>query len=165
MATGKCYQSNKRSYHQIRFQSDKLCKENNLSVIDEHYEIYRRKYKTNGKSWYENKQFKTGNSWKSRLQLDIDKTIKQSNDWEGFLKKMAELDYEIKYGKHIAFKHKDKERFTRAKTIGEDYTEERMKERIANKDNQRSYTIKQRVGNIIDIANNEKVKESKGYEY
>lgn len=26
MVTGKCYQSNKRSYHQIRYQSDRLCK-------------------------------------------------------------------------------------------------------------------------------------------
>ena len=28
MVTGKCYQSNKKSYHQIRYQSDKLCKDN-----------------------------------------------------------------------------------------------------------------------------------------
>ena len=54
MFTGKCYQSNKKSYHKIRYQSDKLCKENNLSVIDEFYESYKKKYKTNGKSWYEN---------------------------------------------------------------------------------------------------------------
>lgn len=40
---------------------------------------------------------------------------------------MLELDYEIKHGKHIAFKPKDKQRFTRAKTIGEDYTEKRLK--------------------------------------
>ena len=39
---------------------------------------------------------------------------------------MVELGYEIKHGKHIAFKPKDKQRFTRAKTIGEDYTEERL---------------------------------------
>ena len=26
MVTGRCYQSNKKSYHQIRYQSDKLCK-------------------------------------------------------------------------------------------------------------------------------------------
>ena len=54
MVTGKCYQSNKKSYRKIRYRSDKLCKENNLSVIDEFYEIYKKKYKTNGKSWYEN---------------------------------------------------------------------------------------------------------------
>ncbi|HDV4123979.1 MULTISPECIES: relaxase/mobilization nuclease domain-containing protein [Enterococcus] len=165
MVTGKCYQSNKKSYHQIRYQSDKLCKENNLSVIDEFYENYKKKYKTNGKSWYENEQAKRGTSWKSKLQFDIDRMIKRSKDWDEFLKKMTELGYEIKHGKHIAFKHKDKERFTRAKTIGADYTEDRLKERIREATNQRTYTIKRRIGNIIDIANNDKAKSSKGYEH
>jgi len=122
MITDKCYQSNKRSYHQIRYQSDKLCKENSLSVIDEFYESYKKKYKISGKSWYENEQSKHGTSWKSKLQFDIDRMIKQSKDWDEFLKKMDNLGYEIKYGKHIAFRPKGKARFTRAKTIGEDYT-------------------------------------------
>ena len=165
MVTGKCYQSNKKSYHKIRYQSDKLCKENNLIVIDEHYETYKKKYKTNGKSWYENEQFKKGTSWKSKLQFDIDRTIKQSKDWDDFLDKMTILGYEIKHGKHIAFKHKDKERFTRSKIIGIDYTEDRIKERIKENGTHRTYFIKKRIGNIIDIDNNEKVKSSKGYEY
>ena len=58
--TGKCYQSNKKTYHKIRYQSDELCKENKLSVIDEYYEAYKRKYKTAGKSWYEYDQNKKG---------------------------------------------------------------------------------------------------------
>ncbi|KXU40690.1 relaxase/mobilization nuclease domain protein [Candidatus Stoquefichus sp. KLE1796] len=165
MVTGKCYQSNKKSYHKIRYQSDKLCKENNLIVIDEHYETYKKKYKTNGKSWYENEQFKKGSSWKSKLQFDIDRTIKQSKDWDDFLDKMTILGYEIKHGKHIAFKHKDKERFTRSKVIGIDYTEDKLKERIKENANHRNYPIKKRIGNIIDIDSNEKVKSSKGYEY
>ena len=165
MVTGRCYQSNKKSYHQIRYQSDKLCKENNLSVIDEFYESYKKKYKTNGKSWYENEQAKRGTSWKSRLQFDIDRMIKQSKDWDDFLKKMADLSYEIKYGKHIAFKPKDKPRFTRSKTIGEDYTEERLKERIAEISSIKTPAVKKRIGNIIDMNTNVKVKESKGYEY
>ena len=165
MITGKCYQSNKRSYHQIRYQSDKLCKENNLSTIDEFYESFKKKYRTNGKSWYENEQAKRGTSWKSRLQFDIDRIIKQSQDWDEFLKKMAELGYEIKHGKHIAFKPKDKQRFTRAKTIGEDYTEERLKERITEREFIKTPTVKKRIGNIIDMNTNAKVKESKGYEY
>ena len=165
MITGKCYQSNKRSYHQIRYQSDKLCKENNLSVVDEFYESYKKKYKTNGKSWYENEQAKRGTSWKSRLRFDIDKMIKQSKNWEEFLQKMAELGYEIKYGKHIAFKHKNKERFTRAKTIGEDYSEERLKERIAEREQIKTPAVKKRIGNVIDMNANAKVKKSKGYEY
>lgn len=165
MITGKCYQSNKKSYHKIRYQSDKLCKENNLIVIDEYYETFRKKYKTKGKSWYENEQFKKGSSWKSKLQFDIDRTIKQSKDWNNFLNKMNNLGYEIKHGKHIAFKHKDKERFTRAKIIGYDYTVERLKERINENANHRKYTVKKRVENIIDIDNNAKIKSSKGYEY
>ena len=165
MVTGRCYQSNKKSYHQIRYQSDKLCKENSLSVIDEFYESYKKKYKINGKSWYENEQAKHGTSWKSRLQFDIDRMIKQSKDWDEFLKKMADLGYEIKYGKHIAFKSKDKARFTRAKTIGEDYTEERLKERIAEREFIKTSAVKKRIGNVIDMNTNVKVKESKGYEY
>ncbi|MGX7112249.1 relaxase/mobilization nuclease domain-containing protein [Gemella cuniculi] len=165
MVTGRCYQSNKKNYLQIRYQSDKLCKENNLSVIDEFYESYKKKYKTNGKSWYENEQAKHGTSWKNRLQFDIDRMIKQSKDWDEFLKKMADLGYQIKYGKHIAFKPKDKARFTRAKTIGEDYTEERLKERIAEREFIKIHTVKKHIGNVIDMNTNVKVKESKGYEY
>lgn len=56
----------------------------------------------------------------------------------------------------IAFRSKNQQRFTRAKTIGDNYTEERIRDRILNKDRE--------LGNIIDIKNNEKVKSSKGYE-
>lgn len=91
--------------------------------------------------------------------------INQSEDWDEFLKKMDELGYEIKYGKHIAFKPKDKARFTGAKTIGEDYTEERLKERIAEIVSIKTPTVKKRIGNVIDMNTNIKVKESKGYEY
>ena len=57
--------------------------------------------------------------------------IKQSKDWDEFLKKMVYIGYEIRYGKHIAFKPKDKARFTRAKTIGENCTEEGLKNVLA----------------------------------
>jgi len=69
---------------------------------------------------------------------------------------MESNGYEIKIGKHIAFKSKSQQRFTRAKTIGDNYTEERIKERILNKDRE--------IGNIVDIKNNDKAKSSRGYE-
>lgn len=69
---------------------------------------------------------------------------------------MESSGYEIKFGKHIAFRSKNQQRFTRAKTIGDNYTEERIKDRILNKDRE--------LGNIIDIKNSEKAKQSKGYE-
>ena len=77
---------------------------------------------------------------------------------------MESLDYEIKFGKHIAFRHKDKQKFTRAKTIGEDYTEEKIKERIDLAIKNKTNIIKKHVGNVIDISTNEKAQSSKGYE-
>ncbi|MGF3141215.1 hypothetical protein ACQV2S_00925 [Facklamia sp. P13064] len=74
-----------------------------------------------------NEMTNKGKSWKSKLQFEFDRTIKNAKDWDDFLNQMTELDYEIKNGKYIAFKHKDKLRF---KTLGEDYTEDRLKERL-----------------------------------
>lgn len=154
---GKIYHSYYGSYMNIRNQSDRLCKEHNLSVIGQETqkeinEIRRRKFV----NWYDWNEDKKGSSYKSRLQFDIDRTIKQSINWQDFLAKMENCGYEIKQGKHIAFRSKNQQRFTRAKTIGTNYTEERIKERILNKDRE--------FGNIIDIKNNDKVKSSKGYE-
>lgn len=56
--------------------------------------------------------------------------MKQAKDWEDFLRKMQNLGYEVNHGKHIALKAKGKERFTRAKTIGKDYTKGRLKEEV-----------------------------------
>lgn len=70
---------------------------------------------------------------------------------------MESCGYAIKQGKHIAFRNKNQQRFARAKTIGINYTEEQIKERILNKDKE--------LGNIIDLKNNDKAKSSKGYEH
>lgn len=154
---GKVYHSYYGSYMNIRNQSDRLCKEHNLSVIDQETqkeisEIRRRKYV----NWYDWNEDKKGSSYKSRLQFDMDRTIKQSINWQDFLDRMESSGYEIKFGKHIAFRKEGQQRFTRAKTIGVNYTEEKIKGRILNKEKE--------LGNIIDIKNNEKVKSSKGYE-
>ena len=176
--TGKAYQSNKRSYHQIRTVSDDLCKENGLSVIDENYKRFKNRYSTNGKNYMEYTEFKRGNSWKSKLQLAIDKAVLKSKTYEEFLKTMEDFGYEIKIGKYLSFRHKDKRdkgRFTRAKAnvLGEDYTKEKIKERIeepskhyiyANqKYHYEKYSYK-KPDTVVDMKNNEKVKSSKGYE-
>lgn len=161
--TGKCYHSNKRSYHQIRYQSDKLCKENQLVVIDEAYESYRRKFKNKGRSWYENEQRKRGTSWKSRLQFDIDRFLEQAQDWKQFLSLMETAGYEIKQGKHLAFRHKEQQRFTRTKTIGSDYLEERLKERLDEVHRKPPFKVKKAVGKLIDLSQNKKAQNSKAY--
>ena len=140
---GKVYHSYYGSYMNIRNQSDRLCKEHNLSVIDQETqreinEIKRRKFV----NWYDWNEDKKGKSYKSRLQFDMDRVIQKAINWEHFLKIMEQYGYEIKFGKHIAFKQKNQQRFTRAKTIGANYTEEKIKERIRNKDKE--------IGELVD---------------
>lgn len=140
---GKVYHSYYGSYMNIRSQSDKLCKEHNLSVIDQETEkeineIKRRKFV----NWYDWNEDKKGKSYKSRLQFDMDRVIQKAINWEHFLKIMEQYRYEIKFGKYIAFKQKNQQRFTRAKTIGDNYTEEKIKERIRNKDKE--------IGDFVD---------------
>ena len=76
---------------------------------------------------------------------------------------MQESGYEIKRGKHISFRAIDQERFTRSKTIGENYTEERVKERLKT---EKSYLSPKKseksIRRMID-RNNEKIKSSIGY--
>ena len=132
---GKVYHSYYGSYMNIRNQSDRLCREHNLSVIDQETqkeinEIKRRKFV----NWYDWIEDKKGSSYKSRLQFDMDRVIQKAINWEHFLKIMEQYGYEIKFGKYIAFKQKNQQKFTRAKTIGANYTEEKIKERIRNKD-------------------------------
>ncbi len=69
----------------------------------------------------------------SQLKYAIDNAVKRANDWEDFLKTMQQMGYEIKEGKYISFKAKEEKRFTRSKTIGDYYTEEKIKERIKNR--------------------------------
>jgi cobyric acid synthase len=72
-----------------------------------------------------------GGSWKSKLKIAIDSSIPQSKDIEDFLKRLEEQGYEIKRGKYISVRAPGQERFTRTKTLGEDYTEDSITKRIA----------------------------------
>ena len=154
-----------------------MCRKYKLSVIDEDYMKFKNKYKTNGKSYKEYMEFKKGTSWKYRLQISIDHAIQKSNSYDNFLKTMEEYGYEIKLGKYLSFRHKEqgeKGRFIRAKenTLGKDYTNEKIKERIENNMNKKSVKIDfdsstktyKKVDNIIDLKNNKKIQSSEAYE-
>lgn len=82
---------------------------------------------------------------------------------------MEQYGYEIKHGKHIAFKKIDgQQRFTRAMRIGEDYTEERLKKRILEEVDMKGKRPKapfKTLDNVIDISANNKAKSSPGYKY
>ena len=67
-------------FHRIQRISDKLCRENGLSVIEE-----SEKSGVRGKSYTEHNADKQGVSWKSALRETIDYCIRKAKDWEEFL--------------------------------------------------------------------------------
>ena len=153
------YNSNKRSYYGIRNMSDKLCRDNGLSVV-----VPNKGSK--GKSYAEYQAEKAGTSWKGKLKIAVDALIPQVSDFEELLQRLQAAGYEIKPGKYISCRAPGQERFTRLKTLGADYTEEAIRERIAGR---RTKTVKapkqQRgVNLLIDIENNIKAAQSRGYE-
>ena len=138
------YNSSPNSYYFIRRSSDMLCKEYGLSVVVEP--------KDKGKSHYEHSLDKKGQSWKSLLRQNIDRCIIKARDWDEFLLLMQREKYEIKSGKYISFRAEGQERFTRSKTLGADYTEEQIRNRIAG-GKRIEIESSQRVSLIIDIEN------------
>lgn len=153
------YKSYKRIYYDMREVSDRLCKENGLSVIPPS--------QNKGMGYKEYTEAKRGTSWKQKLKQTIDRLVITAKDYDDFLRLMQEAGYEIKPGKYISFRAEGQERFTRSKTIGENYTEERIKERIAGRTPRRSQrqTVPKGISLIGDIQERIRLIDSRGYEY
>ena len=153
------YNSNKRSYYGIRNMSDRLCRENGLSVV-------APQKGGKGKSYAEYIAEKTGTSWKGKLKIAVDAFIPQVSSFEELLSRLQAAGYEIKPGKYVSCRAPGQERFTRLKTLGADYTEEAIREQIEGK---RTRTVKalkaeRGVSLLIDIENSIKAAQSRGYE-
>ena len=153
------YNSNKRSYYQIRNESDRLCREHGLSVVTPG--------ENKGKKYAEWDAERKGTSWKAKLKAVIDSTIPQAKDFGDFLRLMEAAGYEVKQGKYVSFRAAGQERFTRSKTLGEAYTTEAITERIAGTYRAKPKAIRQEkagVSLLIDLENSIKAAQSRGYE-
>ncbi len=149
---------NKKWYYNTRRISDRICREYGLSVITPSAE--------RGKSYTEYTAAKNGTSWKAKLKNMIDVLIPQAKDFDDFLRLMQENGYEVKQGKYISFRAEDRERFTRAKTIGVNYTEKAIAERIAGRRTRKQpRRDDKRISMLIDIQNNIKAQQNGGYEH
>ena len=150
------YVSNKRTYYGIRNISDRLCRENGLSVV-----VPEKGSKGKNYAAYHKEK-----SAKAKLKIAVDTLIPQVNSFEELLSRLQGLGYEIKRGKYVSCLVPGQERFTRLKTIGADYTEEAIKERIEGK-HTRAAKVPQAdrgVSLLIDIENSIKAAQSRGYE-
>ena len=128
------YHDCKKTYYNIRNLSDDLCREHELSIITPG--------EKRGKTYKEWLAGKNGSAWKEQLKSDIDEAIKNAASYENCIELIRAKGYEVKgetFGenahKFISLRPLDRERFVRgsARSLGAEYTKERIKERITEK--------------------------------
>lgn len=150
--------------------TDKVCRENSLSVIEQKSGIKGRR-----KSEYE--KHLNGDSWKDKLREMIDKNIIEAKSFDDFIQLMQmEEGCEIKQGKYLSFRLPGQERFTRNRSLGDAYSIEKITERILHteslqNDKMQSQTffkdgnlsLDNKISGIIDIEKNVKAQTYHAY--
>ena len=124
--TGKKYRSTPKTYfEQIRGVSDRLCREHGLSVIM-CGEIGKA---VSYAEWL--REQKGQPTFRSMLQADMDMAISDANDLGHFYMLMEHMGYEIKHGRHLAFRLRGQENFIRPGRRDVRYTEDGIRAAIA----------------------------------
>ncbi len=130
--TGKKYRYEKGDWaKKIQPITNRLCEEYGLSTIEISED--RARPSENYKEWND---FRDGKFvWADMIKRDLDACIIQSATYGSFLSMRSEKGYEFKNdyrseGKYLAIKPMGLTRFRRCKSLGEDYCEERIRERI-----------------------------------
>ncbi len=119
-----------RAWAELRQLSDEICTEHGISVISE-------PEKGHGVSHFERDMQKEGKSWKEKLRVRIAEVMLYSHDFKDFLEKCSEcgIEYVYKPSNKVKLKFRlsgdGQQKFTRADTLGADFTLERITEQIA----------------------------------
>lgn len=121
---GKKFNDCKATYALMRRTSDELCREHGLSVIEHPEQGRTMSYD----AWGAEQKGKP--TWYSQIRRDVDAAITRSFLFDHFIDNLKRQGYEVKLGKYIAVRPPGKERFVRLKTLGDNYTEEAIRQRI-----------------------------------
>lgn len=124
MADGRKYHSSTQSYYEdIRNLSDRLCLKYGLSIIEPD---------GRGKPYAQWKAEQEGKpTWRTGIRMDIRESVRNSFTWNQFLQDMEGKGYVWKLNrKYIALKAPGMERFVRLKSLGKNYSEAEIRERI-----------------------------------
>ena len=144
----------KRSWKTLREESDNICKEHKLSIIEE-------PEKSKGTSHHEWSEKQKGRSWKAQLKKLIDSCITESENFADFLRRCSDYgitaDYRPERKISLKFKLDGQERWSRAKTLGWYYEPEQITERI------KICCAAKRKSVIIDTSS-ERIQQSKALE-
>ena len=126
--SGKRYYANRQTLRQARQNSDGVCKAFGLEINPN---LTGKGKSINYGEWLHRKN---GTSWKQQIRDEIDRLIPTVSSLDELLQSLEERGYEVKRGKYISIKASGQERFVRTKTLGEEYTEECLNDRILYRD-------------------------------
>ena len=120
---GKKLQTDHAFIRRMREENDRICREHNLSVIDEP--------KGKGKSyaeWITEKQ--GGFTWRGLIRQDVDAMLPGCKNLQELLDRLHEQGYRTRHGKHLAVSPPGTNTFFRLYKLGQGYTEEDLSRRI-----------------------------------
>ena len=115
----------KNSSFAIRRIADKLCLENGLSIVENPKPSPGKDY---GK-WLGGEKAPT---MRDKLCELIDNSISADMDFEQFILRLKEQGVDVKRGKQISLKIPGAERFARLDTLGDNYSEAAIRERLSD---------------------------------
>ena len=118
------YNDFKRSAIALRRVSDQICLEHGLSVIE----------KPGLSKGYNRAEYLGGSktvSAREQLRGVIDAALREDDSFDSFLAAMQAAGCEVKRGKHLVFKIPGGKKFIRCASLGEDYIESALRERLA----------------------------------
>ena len=117
---GKRYQNNYKDLFEMREINDEICKEHNLSVVEK-----KKKHSKNKNQYFADK------TYGSLVKEDADEALKVSFTMKQFINEMKLTGYEIKItDNNISVKHACFNKFIRLKSLGNDYTNDAIVDRI-----------------------------------
>ena len=122
---GKRFHSDAKFLHRMREVSDRLCRENGLSVVQN-----PNRGKT--KHYAEYKAEQEGRpTWRTTIKADIDRALAASMTDRQFFDTLRRMGYDYKIGQDISVRPPGKERYFRlARNLGDDYTLENIRRRL-----------------------------------
>jgi len=123
---GHKYNDNQATLAEIREHSDRVCRAFGIQPIMNN--------KHQGVSYKEWDAQRKGTSWKEQTKREIDTLVLCCKNFDELAATLEERGYRIKYGGLTSILAPGAKRFTRLKTLGDDYTIDGIKSRIEWRD-------------------------------
>lgn len=149
--SGNKFYSNRETKDFIRITSDFICKENGLSVLSTPWKH---------KGYY--KLYAKNNPYMQLVKKDIDDAISSSYSYKGFKTRLENQGYCISYNEEIGLiiSRNNSYKIVRPQELfGDNYTKEKILDRIENKNHNKIYIPKKKYKMTIEEYNKFKQKQ------